>query len=644
MAIVSQVKKTRKRRADPPTDMPPHSLEAEQAVLGSMLLDRDAVARAVEGLRPEDFYRDAHRVIFTAMIELFERGEPVDLITLTNRLAVAGKIEDVGGATYLASLPNVVPTAANWNYYADIVREKRDKRNLLAAGQLLQHSAMDGRDAASALATARTLLEDVERRQTVPVLPAGPAPDLGVFLNEVAVFLSRFVAFASPHQTVACALWAAHTHVYDRFNVSPFLHVSSPEKRSGKTRLLEVLELLVRSPWRVISPSEAVLFRKIDVHHPTLLLDETDTIFRRGRDDAHEPLRALLNAGNRRGVTIPRCVGDGAEIRLVEFDVFTPRVLAGIGELPDTVSDRSIPIRLQRRAAHEVVERFQARSVAQEAKAIRAGWKGWALRASEDLGRARPQVPSVLNDRAAELWEPLLVIADLAGEDWSVRAREAAIALHSGPQAQDETVGVVTLQAVIETIEAHGTDRLPTKAILGDLVKRDDGPWAEWWGRAVAAGDFQGPAARLAKMLKPFGVVSKTIRLPGEDTIKGYVLVDFTDARARYCPPGPVDTPRAVTSVTTQGNQGPARDSGGVTDLSAETMPSHRRPAQDKGCDAVTARVASGGGGHAHATPNGQGPDNFSRDAIPVINGHYEGVGQDQRWVVTPPPAPPGVT
>ncbi len=131
--------------------VPPQNLEAEQGVLGSMLLDRDAIARAVEGLRPEDFYRDAHRVIFTAMIELFERGEPVDLITLTNRLAVAGKIEDVGGATYLASLPNVVPTAANVDYYAGIVLEKSMLRALISAGTHIAAMGYDGADDIAAL-------------------------------------------------------------------------------------------------------------------------------------------------------------------------------------------------------------------------------------------------------------------------------------------------------------------------------------------------------------------------------------------------------------------------------------------------------------------------------------------------------------
>lgn len=131
--------------------VPPQNLEAEQSVLGSMLLDRDAIARVVEALRPEDFYRDLHRTIFTAMLELFERGEPVDLITVTNKLTGMGKLEDVGGATYLASLPNTVPTAASAEFYAGIVLEKAMLRALISAGTQIASLGFEGMDEVSAL-------------------------------------------------------------------------------------------------------------------------------------------------------------------------------------------------------------------------------------------------------------------------------------------------------------------------------------------------------------------------------------------------------------------------------------------------------------------------------------------------------------
>ena len=148
--------------------VPPQNLEAEQGVLGSMLLDRDAIARAIEGLRAEDFYRDAHRVIFQAMVELFERGEPVDLITVTNRLAQNGKLEDVGGPTYVAALPNMVPTAANVDFYANIVLEKSMLRALISAGTHIAAMGYDGADDVAAMIDhAEKLVFGIASRRSV---------------------------------------------------------------------------------------------------------------------------------------------------------------------------------------------------------------------------------------------------------------------------------------------------------------------------------------------------------------------------------------------------------------------------------------------------------------------------------------------
>lgn len=148
--------------------IPPQNLEAEQSVLGAMLLDRDAIARVVEALRPEDFYRDLHGTIYTAALELFERGEPVDLITITNRLAGMGKLEDVGGASYLASLPNTVPTAANADFYASIVLEKSMLRALISAGTQIASLGYEGMDDVTALIDqAERLVYGIAARRNV---------------------------------------------------------------------------------------------------------------------------------------------------------------------------------------------------------------------------------------------------------------------------------------------------------------------------------------------------------------------------------------------------------------------------------------------------------------------------------------------
>ncbi|HHN64976.1 MAG TPA: replicative DNA helicase [Nitrospirae bacterium] len=111
--------------------LPPQNLEAEQSVLGAVLLDNEALLKALEIITPEDFYRDSHKKIFNAMIELFEKNEPIDIITLTDHLRMKDQLETIGGVSYLTSLVNFVPTAANVRHHARIVREKSLMRGLI---------------------------------------------------------------------------------------------------------------------------------------------------------------------------------------------------------------------------------------------------------------------------------------------------------------------------------------------------------------------------------------------------------------------------------------------------------------------------------------------------------------------------------
>ena len=153
------------------------------------------------------------------------------------------------------------------------------------------------------------------------------------------------------HQAVAATLWVAHAHVPEAAVSTPYLAAISPEKRSGKTRLLEVLELLVPRPMFAANVTEAVLFRSLDAEPaPTLLLDEVDTIFGPRAKRENEALRGILNVGVRRGATAQRCEGEGSKLRVKTFNVFGPKAFAGIGNLPDTLSDRCIILAMKRRA------------------------------------------------------------------------------------------------------------------------------------------------------------------------------------------------------------------------------------------------------------------------------------------------------
>ncbi len=356
--------------------------------------------------------------------------------------------------------------------------------------------------------------------------------DLNRLLQDVCGALSKYVIFASESQKITVALWIALTHVFQQFEILIYLAITSAEMRSGKTLLCDLLELLVARPWRAVLPSEAVVYRKIAAAEPTLILDEVDAIYGPAARD-HEGLRALLNAGHRRGATVPRCVGPNMAV--VDFQVFCPKALAGIGDLPDTVADRSVPIRLRRRKRTEKVSRFRFATARDETGPVREQLEVWA--AEVDLRSAQPDVPEELGDRAADGWEPLLSIADAAGGEWPALARQAARSLHEADE-DSETLGVRLLGDLKTVFDRRGDPSLFTATLLEDLHEMDTAPWGEL--RLHRRDEAKPLNARgLARLLKPYGVRSGSVR-DGDDTGKGYTRASLEDAWDRYVP---VETP-----------------------------------------------------------------------------------------------------
>ena len=393
-------------------------------------------------------------------------------------------------------------------------------------GALVAKAAADG---PAGLAQARSLIEAMADAADVPVPP--PVDATADVLADVERFVRRYVVIGE-EQLVAVALWVAHTHAFDAAHATPYLTVLSPEKRSGKTRLIEALALLVRGGWHAAGASEAALFRKISDHRPTLLLDEVDAIFG-SHSERTEPLRAILNAGNRPGASVARCIGDGAKQSVVDFSVYCAKLLAGIdtGRLPDTIADLAIKIEMKRKTTGEPVERFYVRDAAPIAGPLRDRLAAWAQANAGTLVVARPELPDELSDRAGEAWEPLLAIADLAGGTWPARGREAALHLSASMEADDAASRGVQLLAAIR-VAVGDRPNIATSELLNAVNADDDlafGGWRE--GKGL---DARG----LGRLLKPYGVKSRTVR-DGDATMKGYARFDFEDARARYLPPTP---------------------------------------------------------------------------------------------------------
>jgi hypothetical protein len=354
-----------------------------------------------------------------------------------------------------------------------------------------------------------------------------PTWTLAETLDAVVAHLEKFVHFASRAHAQAIALWAAHTHVpLARLEQSPILAVTSAVKQSGKTKLLDVLEFVVRDPWRITRPSESVLFRKIDRDHPTVLLDEVDAIFN-DKSGSTEGLRSAFNSGNRAGTKVPRNVPQGRGFALVEFDVFCPKVTAGIGGLPDTILDRAIVISMQRRSRHERHERLRERRSRALGCPLRDAL-AFHVAAIEDLTLPDEMLPPEIDDRAQDGWEPLLAIADAAGGHWPVSARKAAVAIYRSRVAADDTYELRLLHDCAIVFETSESAFLSTAELRAALVALDQSIWADIRGKEITP-------HYMGKLLRAFDIESVRHRPFGSgNPVHGYFRAAFEDAWERY--------------------------------------------------------------------------------------------------------------
>ena len=401
-----------------------------------------------------------------------------------------------------------------------------DKRRLFADACGSDWQVAD--DLLSLRATLRDFLAKPREPRRQPEPPSGPIPNGADVLDAIEAFIRTYVALPSEHAFVAVALWAAHTHAVDAAESTPRLAFLSPEPECGKTRALEVLELLVPRPMLAVNATPAALFRKVGdtERRPTVLFDEIDTIFG-ARAKEHEELRGLLNAGHRRSGVAYRCVGDGANQEVREFAAYAAVALAGIGDLPDTLLSRSIVIAMRRRRADEAVTPFRRRDAEADGHALRDKLATWAAAKSDDLA-AIPAMPAGLTDRPADVWEPLLAVADAAGGDWPTRACDAAVALVAERRQKEPSLGIRLLGDIRTIFDKTDVDTLSTATLLEKLNALDEAPWGAI-GKPPKPLDARG----LARRLSQYQVKSKTLRI-GDTTPKGYDLAAFYDVFERY--------------------------------------------------------------------------------------------------------------
>ncbi len=346
-----------------------------------------------------------------------------------------------------------------------------------------------------------------------------PMPvDGAVLLLGITATIQRFTVL-SPEQARACALWVAFTWFVQGATVAPLLNITSPEKRCGKSTLLSLLSDLVARPLMASNISPAAIFRTVEKWSPTLLIDEVDTFLA-----DKEELRGILNAGHyRKTAYVIRTVGDEHEPRT--FCTWCPKLLAGIGRVPDTIRDRSIVIELRRKLVHEKIENVRHASP-EDFLGLRRQLQRWAADELPRYARIRPEPVAGINDRAADNWEPLMALALLAGGDWPEHARLTAQRL-SGLEKEAPSINAELLADIKEAFELKGRERLFTAELLESLCADEEKPWATW-NRGKPISPHQ-----LSKRLQEFGVRPDDVRI-GALVRKGYKLEKFSDAFARY--------------------------------------------------------------------------------------------------------------
>ncbi|WP_032766676.1 DUF3631 domain-containing protein [Streptomyces sp. CNS654] len=376
--------------------------------------------------------------------------------------------------------------------------------------------------------------EDEEPRQ---------AAEGAELLDELREAIARYVILPSGEALTAVTLWVAASHIQPALQHAPRLAVVGPAKRCGKSRLLDVLTETVRDPLITVNTSPAVVFRSIGDEPPTLLVDEADTIFGSIKAaEKNEELRGLLNAGHQRNRPALRI--SGPEHKPQAFPTFAMAALAGIGDLPDTIMDRAVVIRMQRRKNGERVKQFRSRRDIPALHEVRDRLTAWLRPLLDTAADLVPPMP--VEDRAADTWEPLVVVAELAGGSWPEQARDACVAMCAAEEGQDDESNLKTrlLRDIRRVFARYGDpDIMRTRDLLEELVKDQEAPWAEYRNTGLTS-------RHLGILLKDFGIQAAVLRFEGGRQARGFAHLQFIDAWARYCPEEP--TPSS-------GDEGPRR-------------------------------------------------------------------------------------
>jgi hypothetical protein len=372
----------------------------------------------------------------------------------------------------------------------------------------------------------------VDGAAKIPSRYSGDSRDFsgyGGIVGEVMIFIGDYIVLPELSLLVV-ASWLVASWLADHWDKFPYLAITSPGKRCGKTTLLDLLYFLATRPRYTTNISPAALYRVVEQERPTLLMDESQSISRRG-SEASEVLREILNGGIGKNAKVTRCGGPNRD-QIQEFQVYCPKAFAMIGDPDEVLADRSLPVRMKRRARNEPVKRYREKEIKQEAEKLQGKIKKWVKTNARKVAEIYQGIEpfDIDNDRMADVLMPLQAVLEVSDPAAIEKLSQYAWGLDERDKEREmQSLGIRLLLACREIYTViKKADFIQTDNLIADLMSRDEEPWAHCNRGAE-------PITRemLANLLRPYGVKSQRNK---SQTATGYFRAAFEDAWNRYLP------------------------------------------------------------------------------------------------------------
>jgi len=360
-----------------------------------------------------------------------------------------------------------------------------------------------------------------------PKKTAPPKIDGAKLLDEVEAAIRKYVVLPSEADYVGATIYAAYTHAFQAFEIAPMLVITSVEPQCGKSTLMDILGRLSLNHKASGDMSPASLARSIRPDNPqTFVLEEMDGKFGTTKmAEQNEPMRALINS------CFDGHTYDRFNTRTQQNESYgglAPVIVGAIGEVPKTWRTRGVKIRIRRKArTDKSIERFRRHIGGVELKELSDVLTDWLQPQVEDIKGRHLDIPEMDNDRDEDLWEPLLIVASLAGTGWADKARAAAIEIANKPDYSTPPIGNELLKDCREVFSLVVGDFVETSTLLDLLKSKEESPWREYGRDGLSA-------KKMGELLDAYEIHSRPNR---QGKRRGYYLHHFDDAFMRYLPP-----------------------------------------------------------------------------------------------------------